>query len=686
MTNARKGFREDINGLRAWAVISVVFYHFGIVGFSGGFVGVDIFFVISGFLMVGIIVNALEKSSREDGVEPAKFVVNFYLSRAWRIIPALLVLCAVLLVLGWFFLSATEYKALGTHAISALSFFSNVKFWREAGYFAAASHDKLLLHTWSLSVEWQFYVILPLVLIAIWKLRPSRTPIVITLALCLLSSLLLSIVLSPVKPTAAFFLLPTRAWEMLAGGLVFLLANSLRYSPRLQKIIEGSGFVLIIASIILFDTSSNWPGWRALVPVIGTVLVLIAARQSSLWTGSRIAQWLGDCSYSLYLWHWPFAVALVYLQLQDHPGAIALCLFLTLLFGRLSYSLIETSARASLSRMPRWAGASALLTGILVVALPSLLVRSQEGVPGRLSAEVEAVFNEAENKNPRMKECFVGDKLPTPECTYGGDKLGVIVVGDSHAGSVVRSVEKALPDLSLNVLDWTMHNCPTILKIRQEGSSNYRCNEFLSEVIIKHNALPVNVPVVIINRTSMYVNGPNEPDRVGQVDKPIFYVGSSKEARTDEFFRDMRSGLVETACEFAKVRPVYIVRPIPELKINVPKTMGRAMIIGDKVEVSISIEEYRKRNAFVWGAQDEMAARCGVKILDPLPYLCINGRCKGDVNGLPIYYDDDHLNERGGSLLIPMFRQVFNETGTPINVIGKREMPEAKAFEASAVH
>lgn len=671
MTIKSKNFRGDINGLRAWAVISVILYHFGIKGFSGGFVGVDVFFVISGFLMVGIIVSGLEKSAKGEGVNSDFSIINFYLSRARRIIPALLVLCVVLMVVGWFFLPSLEYKALGTHTISALGFFSNIQFWREAGYFDAGSHDKLLLHTWSLSVEWQFYLILPLVLLAIWKIRPGRIPLTIMVALGLSLSLLLSIVISPTKPTAAFYLLPTRAWEMLAGGLAFLSAQSLRFSARSQKILEGSGFSLIIASIVLFDAGSNWPGWRALVPVIGTLLVLITARQGSLWSGSRIAQWIGNCSYSLYLWHWPFVVALVYLQRQDQAGAIAIGLALTLVFGWLSYRLIETSSRTCLARKPQWVGAGALLAAILLVSLPSLLVRLQEGVPGRLPGHIEAVFKEADNKSHRIPECFVSDKYSIPECTYGGDQLGVIVIGDSHAGALISSVEKALPSRDLNVLDWTMAACPTILGIKKAGDSNYRCDEFLKQVLIQHRALPSNVPMLIINRTAVYVEGSNDPDKMHEVAVPIFYINASKQSRTREFFQEMRAGIIETACEFAKIRPVYIVRSTPELKIDVPKTMGRALMLGEQREVSISIEEYRQRNAFVWETQDIMAERCGVKILDPLPYLCLDGRCKGDLDGLPIYYDDNHLNERGGSLLIPMFRQVFEGTAKPIGTIEK---------------
>jgi peptidoglycan/LPS O-acetylase OafA/YrhL len=177
--------------------------------------------------------------------------LNFYLARARRIVPALAVLCAVLLALGWFALPVLDYRQLGQHAALALAFVSNIKFWREAGYFDAASHDKWLLHTWSLSVEWQFYLILPLVLMLLWRLWPSRRAITGWLLAGFVVSLVLSIVVTPLRPTAAFYLLPTRAWEMLAGGLVFMLADRLPLGVIWRRGLELAGFVLILGSIEL---------------------------------------------------------------------------------------------------------------------------------------------------------------------------------------------------------------------------------------------------------------------------------------------------------------------------------------------------------------------------------------------------------------------------------------------------
>lgn len=664
MTIRNNNFRDDINGLRAWAVVAVILYHFGVTGFSGGFVGVDVFFVISGFLMTGIIVGELEKTTRNFGV--AKFsLINFYLSRARRIVPALLTLCVVLMVAGWFFLSNLEYKALGSQVVSAVGFLSNIKFWKEDGYFDAASHEKLLLHTWSLSVEWQFYLILPLMLLAVWKIWPGRVPLIVAVILGLLLSLFLSIMMTPRAPAAAFYLLPTRAWEMMAGGLVYLLAGYLRLSGRTKITLECSGFALIIASILFFDASSSWPGWRALVPVIGTMLVITAARQGSLFTGSRIAQWLGDCSYSLYLWHWPFVVGLVYLNAGNNPGFIAIGLVLTLVLGRLSYQLIETAARSSLSRLSQHRGASVLLGCVLILVAGVFILKGQlkHGVPGRIPAQIDAVFNEVKNKNPRRKECHVSGEVAVPECTYGGSQLGVIVIGDSHAASVIRSVEKALPDKKLHVLDWTMSGCPTMVGVKKVNDSSYRCGEFITEALSKQAEFPSTVPLVIVNRMGIYLMGPNENGRSDEVSLPAFYLSSPYETRSPEFFQEMREGIIATACEFAKTRPVYMLRPIPELKVDVPNVMGRALMLGHPMEVSISIAEYQARQAFAWETQDMAAQRCGVKILDPLPSLCREGRCWGNAaqDGLPVYLDNNHLSERGGALLIPLFRQIFEK-------------------------
>lgn len=672
MTTSPTEFRTDINGLRAWAVAAVVLFHFDVPGFSGGFVGVDVFFVISGFLMTGIIVRGLEQPDRTFSI------LDFYLARARRILPALAVLCATLLVLGWRLLPATEYADLGLQVVAALGFFSNILFWREAGYFSSAAHDKLLLHSWSLALEWQCYLLLPLLLWCTWRLAPGRKAQVAVIAAGLALSLLLCVMLTPSKTSAAFYLLPTRVWEMLAGGLVFLLATPAALSARWRALLEIAGLGLILGAVVGFSSADLWPGWRALVPVTGTLLILVAARQHSPWTGNPLARWLGNCSYSLYLWHWPLVVALAYLELSGQAAAILTGLVLSLLLGWLSYRLVEQATSRRLYQMPSLPAAASLATLCLLAALPGFSIQARQGLPGRLPVQVDTVFAGSQEVNPRRRECLRNEFSRVPECTYGGDRLAVIVIGDSHAGALVRAVEQALPRADLHVLDWTMSNCPTIAGIQAIHQATYRCGEFVERKAATSDPALGRAPLLIINRTSYYLFGPNEPDRAREVPMPDLYLTTPYPARSQAYLQAMREGIVDTACRFARQRPVYMLRPTPELLLDVPRTMGRALLRGKTVEVAISRRQYQLRHQFAWQTQDLAAERCGVKILDPLPYLCPDGRCRGDRDGLPLYSDDDHLNARGGELLVPLFRRLFEAEATDELHAGYRPQGESE--------
>ena len=650
MSIESRKFRDDINGLRAWAVIAVIFYHFGVYGFAGGFVGVDIFFAISGFLMTGIVVEGLERSK----ISPFS-VIGFYMARARRILPALIVLCAVLLILGWWALTPIDYKMLGDHSVAGVSFFSNVQFWREAGYFDTQSHEKWLLHTWSLAVEWQFYIILPLVLIAVWKWRPSRYSVTLVMLAGLIASLGLSIIVTPLAPSAAFYLLPTRAWEMLAGGLVFLLANRLLLTATIRTTLEYIGFALIIGSIIGFDSSSSWPGWRALVPVIGTLLILLAARSKSIWTGPIGIQWLGTRSYSLYLWHWPIVVALNYLEQQSNPAAIVIGLGLTLVLGNASYHLVETPARRYLSNFNLKKNAAVLLSFTLAVTVAGLAVQLNHGVNGRLPAEVEAISLESQNINPRRSECLLMAGVVSPSCVYGGNDLQAIVLGDSHANATVTAVVSAAPSPNSSIMEWTYSSCPIIKGVH--SATRKQCGEFVDWAIQKLKTIPSNVPVIIINRHAQYALGANE--NINEAGIPQVYFTKPYQTSEPAFLEEYALNLKNTACEIAKNHTVYLVRPIPEMGVDVPSHMARAALSGVQKEIFTPLTAYDQRQAFIWKAQDAAHDQCGVKILNPLPYLCSDGRCFGSKNNFPLYRDDDHLSEYGNKVLVPMFSEVF---------------------------
>ncbi|MGL4938950.1 acyltransferase family protein [Shewanella sp.] len=655
--NQAKAFRHDINGLRAWAVVAVVLYHFGVPGFAGGFVGVDVFFVISGFLMTGIIITGLERGNFS--------LWSFYLARARRIIPALLVLCATLLILGWFWLPNADYKMLASHVGTAVAFVSNLKFWREAGYFDAASHEKWLLHTWSLSVEWQFYILLPLGCLLLWHWFGKRG-VKLALVAAGLLSLALSVYASDRWPGAAFYLLPTRAWEMLAGGLVWWATRTQPMPRQWAALAEGVGIALIILAITTFDPAMQWPGYLALVPVVGAMLVLAANNQHSWLTANPLARHLGASSYSIYLWHWPLVVLLTYAGEQATPQWIVLGVLGSLVLGELSLRGVENPTRKGFAKFGIWSQSCQLVVVTGAVGLAAVLVFTGFKVSSpilikRLAPEINLIADESLNKNPRQEFCHLSPNkgVDSPLCEFGTGKVKVVVVGDSHANAIVTALPAVVDGKAIEL---TYSGCGTVLGIKRKPVNGYiyQCGDFADKAISKINGSLKNLNVVIVNRSSTTLMGSNEAGESYGI--PTVYFDQPYDKPNDQLNSQYGSALIKTMCAIDNPSRVYLMRPIPEMGIDVPKTMARALMFGKPAsQISISLEEYHARHKVVWAAQDAAAEQCGVKILDPLPYLCHDGRCWGSKNGRPIYYDDDHLSEYGNKLLVPMFKQAFAE-------------------------
>ena len=656
MDNAvRPGFRADINGLRAWAVLAVVLFHFKVAGFDGGYVGVDIFFVISGFLMTGIIARALQGGA---AATPLAFLWNFFLARGKRIWPALIVMCAAMFVVGWFVMSPEEFGAYGEQARSAVLFFSNMKFWREAGYFTAHAHGIWLMHTWSLSVEWQFYMLLPVAMLLTWKIRPSPRALLLLLIAGGLLSLGLCLHMAAAKPATAFFLLPFRAWEMIAGGLVALTSSQPPRSAALRHGLEIGGLALISYSILTFG-HLVWPQWRALVPVLGTVMVLLAAKQDSILTNWTPLRWIGERSYSMYLWHWPLVVGIYYFGDKNNLVLTACCVALTFVLGHLSYVLVETRMRRPLDTMLRGAGSLVLAAACAAIVLPGTMIAHMGGVPARLPAEVRQMFAVAKEKEDAFPDCRILEHGNDNGCRAGGSELGVIVLGDSHAAALFDAVKSALPRADMGAERWAMSGCPSMLNIHSGSDPSFHCDRFMAWVMRRVETVPAAVPVLIINRGSLYMQGPNEDDVDEDVNVPDIHFGTRYASRSPAFYREVRQNMIDTACTIARQRKVYMMRPIPEMRVDVPSTMGHAMVLGEDRKISMPLGEYRKRHALVWEAQDAARAQCGVTILDPLPYLCGKDRCDALVNQRSMYFDDDHLSRYGAGFLTPMFSTMF---------------------------
>lgn len=435
-------FRKDINGLRAFAVIGVLLFHFNASWMPGGFAGVDVFFVISGFLMTGIIFRGIEQENFS--------ILNFYVARANRIIPALALLCLVLLVFGWFYLMPIEYKVLAKHAASSIGFLSNFIYWREAGYFDAASHEKWLLHTWTLSVEWQFYIIYPLVLVAMRKFLSIKAMKSILIMGTVLG-FIFSVIATYKLPNSSYYLLPMRAWEMMIGGVAYLYPFTLQENRK--KLLERVGLVLVVGSYFLISAENAWPGYLASFPVIGSFLIIQAQRNDSIMTSNIVFQKIGTWSYSIYLWHWPLVVIIYTFKLPEYY--IYLGMALSILLGFLSYKYVEKiKFPRSFPNILSYLKCKPIYIAGIVGVLCSVIFATN-GANGWFKMQdaiTKKTYFVIENSNAESKgwNAGVGGRQDFSECRFNTQDLtlevknriknceksygpGYLILGDSHA-------------------------------------------------------------------------------------------------------------------------------------------------------------------------------------------------------------------------------------------------------------
>lgn len=646
-------FREDINGLRAWAVLAVVFYHLPFAyQLPGGFAGVDIFFVISGFLMTSIILGGNQNGNFS--------LAKFYMSRVRRILPALLFLVVVLLIMGWFWLTTPDYKNLSEEAAAALAFVSNIHYWDNAGYFDSSATEKWLLHTWTLSVEAQFYFLYPLLLLAIKRLTTSQKMLWTVVFITFLASLLLNIIVVHFYPIPTFFLLPSRGWELLAGGLVYLTPRIWPGVDRYQdkKILFYFAWALILASLLLLDEDLLWPGYWAVIPVLGSALIIFVNRPQSIFTRNAIFQWLGDRSYSLYLWHWPAIVLLFFMSVEDSNIAIALALLVSVLMAHFSYLVIETPTRKIFSGLPLKKEVSVIFAVTIVLIMLAVYLTNNP-VAGRINPQIDEIAAQANNKNPM--ECRKIDAFNTemPSCIHGdSDTIGAIVVGDSHATAQVTGIAEAADKYGYSIAHYYHDSCPTLSGVMlADWLRNYpndKCANFVKWIEAELEQYPKQIPMIIINRFSFMFGSSIDK-------KPAVYFDKVYQRNdTPDFHEEISNAMVETYCSFSAERPVFVLKPTPEQNHEVAKAASRELIFYDEMsEYAITREDYYEKNRTVLKALQRSYGMCDVTILDPIPYLCENGVCPGIINGLPITSDEDHFNEYGNKLLVPLFEQVF---------------------------
>lgn len=455
---SRIKFRTDINGLRCYAVLLVVLFHFGIQGFGSGFIGVDVFFVVSGYLMSAMIIpGVLNKDFR---------LFDFYIARAVRIIPSIILLVIVFYAISFQFAPPDMFKDFSKYAIKSLLFTSNIEYLKLAnGYFTGDSHSNFLLHTWSLSVEWQFYLVYPLIIMLTGKLTRSLKAISVVLSLILVISLFSSIFYATIDSSFNFYMLPTRAWEMTIGGIVFI--TSQKNIDRLP-LFRIAVILLLISACVNYDIKL-WPGYAAILPVVATALILFSCNKNSILLNNKVAQLIGSASYSIYLWHWPLFVTLSYFELLADTKCRLLSAFASIVVGILVYMLFEKRASKWLKKRNK----KQIVASILIPALLCISVfdytRSHSGFLWRGGDKYQKVSAEIVLPSPTNGWCFYAiasdKKLKLGEngvtCHVGNtdSKKNAVLFGDSFAGHYIPFWDSVGKQVGLNINPITTNWC-----------------------------------------------------------------------------------------------------------------------------------------------------------------------------------------------------------------------------------
>jgi len=463
-----RAFRADIEGLRAVSIVAVVFYHARIPGFSGGFVGVDIFFVISGFLITRLLLHEIESYQRID-------VLAFWGRRVRRLLPNALLTLAATLVVTAYLVPIAQRMTNTRDVIAALVYIANYRFAdRTVDYFDQDLQFSPVLHFWSLSVEEQFYIGWPLLLMGLaWLHRGhSNRRAIGALCLILCASFALSLFWMSRSQPHAFFNTEARVWQIATGGLLAAASGSLaRFYPILLSSVAWLGVVGILASVILFNDGLAYPGYWALLPTVSAAAV-IAGGSTSVITpkiilGFAPLQWIGRQSYSIYLWHWPLLM-LVPLALPGLPHADLIALALVVPIAAAAFALVENPMRrcspqdVSPARTLAFAAAGGGLLGLASVAVSSV-----DWMHGTHQAEIARRVSQAKLDGPRMigGRCESGwDGAAQHACLFGapGSHRVVVLFGDSHAEHLFDGVNEAARSSNWELRVWTKHSCPPI--------------------------------------------------------------------------------------------------------------------------------------------------------------------------------------------------------------------------------
>nr|WP_256413808.1 MULTISPECIES: acyltransferase family protein [unclassified Marinobacterium] len=639
--------------MRTVAVLPVMFFHAGFQGFSGGFVGVDVFFVISGYLITSIILSELSEE---------KFsIINFYEQRARRILPALTFVMLVSAVLAFVLMPPVHLKLFSQSLVAVSVFASNLYFYLTNDYFSPASEELPMLHTWSLAVEQQYYLFFPVMLSCLWFL--GRRPLLGIVVLLTSLSFAISVYLEIIQEYSAnFYLIFSRSWELFVGSIIAFYGSKLKFcKPGLNDALGAIGLAMIVLTMFIFDEYTAFPGFNALLPVIGTALVIVYTshdRGAGKILAHKYMVAIGLISYSLYLWHQPI-FAFLRLKTVSHPQLWTFIVSILLAFtmATLSYRYIERPFRdrKKVSRKAIFSFSFASLALFIGVGLSGHITGGFPDTRFEQNSYVQTV-----KSSPKTKQCHTSGTnylKPSDACVYFEDEVQWAAFGDSHVVEVAYAKASELEKRGEGLRHLSFSGCPPALLfevVKPKG-----CNAWIAEALsfleadrdIKHVFLGFRHTAFLYgDQKSVYPDIPQHDASKHFTDYSLAKIDS------DVFnaYWASYAEIIKRLSDSGKI--VYQLYPIPELPDHVTKFVYPFSIFNDTDETTISdgisVAYYKKRNSSVRAELDKLTDGVNVIAVDPFTTLCDGEYCPIVSNAASLYFDDNHLSVFGASRLV----------------------------------
>ena len=654
MTSAQGGrasipYRPDIDGLRAVAVGAVILYHADIAAFGGGYVGVDVFFVISGYLITQLLTRLHAGSGHAR-------LAEFYLRRARRLLPALLVMSLAVALTASVVLLPWDLGRLGKYLAAVPLALTNMVAWRDTSYFDAGVPRVVLLHSWSLSVEEQFYALYPATLIVIGRLLPRHRTAVLAVLAC--ASFAVCLWASQHRPVANFYLPPSRAWEFLLGALVATAGRPLVRNAVVAQALAVAAMIAIGWTVYAYGPDPRFPAWSAVPPCVATALLLVTAGSPTSWVGRFLSlaplAYTGRISYALYLWHLPILTLFVYYNIEDPSrGQLVGLLGATYLVAAASHAFIEEPIRRRRVLQSTRSFVTGTAAASLVVLVSGLVYWRSGGFPQRFPADVVTLADPPESVATTLPSCkwvYADDRRVGRLCRYGAEPADApvaLVWGDSHGMKLLPDFEKLAQSRHLQLYVADHAACRPLLGVKSRNQNLLKsddCLLFNREIARAIGSLRPQIVVLSAHWADSNADLTLAPPVDGLAPASKLEWALDNTART----------------VLAAGSALCVVLDVPTYDYDVPYAMAMARRRGISLDLlritrAAAVGQFREFEA----AARQLQARRHFRIVDPKDALCRSTTCVFAAGDEPYYQDHDHLSEAGASFVEPTVEPCF---------------------------